>query len=40
VVAGRTLGSRLARRHDPARLLALALAVAAAMTGKRANISQ
>jgi predicted MFS family arabinose efflux permease len=29
VVAGRTLGSRLARRHDPARLLALALAVAA-----------
>ena len=30
VVAGRTLGSRLARRHDPARLLALALAVAAA----------
>ena len=30
VVAGRTLGSRLARRHDPARLLALALAVTAA----------
>jgi fucose permease len=30
VVAGRTLGSGLARRHDPARLLALALAVAAA----------
>jgi MFS family permease len=30
VVAGRTIGSRLARRHDPARLLALALAVAAA----------
>jgi MFS family permease len=30
VVAGRTLGSRLARRHDPARLLVLALAVAAA----------
>jgi MFS family permease len=30
VVVGRTLGSRLARRHDPARLLALALAVAAA----------
>jgi fucose permease len=29
VVAGRTLGSRLARRHDPARLLALALAVTA-----------
>src|SRR4051794_13309883 len=29
VVAGRTLGSRLARRHDPARLLALSLAVAA-----------
>lgn len=27
VVLGRTLGSRLARRHDPARLLALALAV-------------
>jgi MFS family permease len=26
VVAGRTLSSRLARRHDPARLLALALA--------------
>jgi MFS family permease len=30
VVAGRTLGSRLARRHDPARLLAFALGVAAA----------
>jgi MFS family permease len=30
VVAGRMLGSRLARRHDPARLLALALAVTAA----------
>jgi MFS family permease len=30
VVAGRTIGSRLARRHDPARLLALALAIAAA----------
>ncbi len=30
VVAGRTLGSRLARRHDPARVLALALAVTAA----------
>ena len=30
VVAGRTLGSRLTRRHDPARLLALALAVSAA----------
>jgi MFS family permease len=30
VLAGRTAGSRLARRHDPARLLALALAVAAA----------
>jgi fucose permease len=30
VVAGRTAGSRLARRHDPARLLAVALAVAAA----------
>jgi fucose permease len=30
VVAGRVLGSRLARRHDPARLLALALVVAAA----------
>jgi predicted MFS family arabinose efflux permease len=30
VVAGRTLGSRLARRHDPARLLALALAVTTA----------
>jgi predicted MFS family arabinose efflux permease len=30
VLAGRTVGSRLARRHDPARLLALALAVAAA----------
>jgi MFS family permease len=30
VVAGRTLGSRLARRHDPAQLLAFALAVSAA----------
>ena len=30
VLVGRTLGSRLARRHDPARLLALALAVTAA----------
>jgi MFS family permease len=30
VLAGRTLGSRLARRYDPARLLAFALAVAAA----------
>jgi fucose permease len=30
VVAGRTLGSRLARGHDPARLLAFALALAAA----------
>jgi len=30
VVAGRTIGSRLARRHDPTRLLALALAVSAA----------
>jgi fucose permease len=30
VLAGRALGSRLARRHDPARLLGLALAVAAA----------
>jgi fucose permease len=30
VLAGRTLGSRLTRRHDPARLLAAALAVAAA----------
>jgi fucose permease len=30
VVVGRTLGSRLARRHDPARLLAVALAVTAA----------
>jgi predicted MFS family arabinose efflux permease len=30
VLAGRTLGSRLARQHDPARLLAFALAVAAA----------
>jgi MFS family permease len=30
VVAGRTVGSRLARRHDPARLLSLALAVTAA----------
>ena len=29
VVAGRVLGSRLARRHDPARLLGLALAVTA-----------
>jgi len=29
VLAGRTLGSRLARQHDPARLLALALAVTA-----------
>jgi MFS family permease len=29
VVVGRTLGSRLARRHDPARLLAVALAVTA-----------
>jgi fucose permease len=29
VMAGRTLGSRLARRHDPARLIALALAVTA-----------
>jgi fucose permease len=29
VLAGRALGSRLARRHDPARLLALALAVTA-----------
>jgi MFS family permease len=29
VLAGRTLGSRLARRHDPARLLTFALAVAA-----------
>jgi MFS family permease len=29
VLVGRALGSRLARRHDPARLLALALAVAA-----------
>ena len=28
VLAGRTLGSRLARRYDPARLLAFALAVA------------
>lgn len=27
VLAGRVLGSRLARRHDPARLLALALVV-------------
>ena len=33
VVAGRTLGSRLARRHDPARLLALALALAVATAG-------
>jgi fucose permease len=30
VVAGRVVGSRLARRHDPAPLLALALAVTAA----------
>ena len=30
VLVGRTLGSRLARRHDPVRLLALALAVTAA----------
>jgi MFS family permease len=30
VVAGRTLGSRLARRHDPARLLAFSLTVTAA----------
>jgi fucose permease len=30
VLVGRTLGSRLARRHDPARLLALALVVTAA----------
>jgi len=30
VVAGRTLGSRLTRRHDPARLLAVALVVSAA----------
>ena len=30
VLAGRTLGSRLARAHDAARLLALALAIAAA----------
>jgi fucose permease len=30
VLVGRTIGSRLARRHDPARLLALALAVTAA----------
>jgi predicted MFS family arabinose efflux permease len=30
VVAGRVLGSRLAHRHDPARLLAFALAVTAA----------
>jgi MFS family permease len=29
VLAGRTLGSRLARRHDPARLLAFALGVTA-----------
>lgn len=29
VVAGRTLGSRLARRHDPVRLLTVALAVTA-----------
>jgi fucose permease len=30
VLVGRTLGSRLARRHAPARLLALALAITAA----------
>jgi len=30
VVAGRTIGSRLTRRHDPERLLALALTVTAA----------
>jgi fucose permease len=30
VVAGRTLGSGLARRHDPARLIALAIAVSGA----------
>jgi MFS family permease len=30
VLAGRTLGSRLARRHDPARLITIALAVTAA----------
>jgi predicted MFS family arabinose efflux permease len=30
LVVGRMLGSRLARRHDPARLLGVALAVAAA----------
>ena len=30
VLAGRVLGSRLTRRHDPARLLAVALAVSAA----------
>jgi MFS family permease len=30
VLVGRALGSRLARRHDPARLLAIALAVTAA----------
>jgi MFS family permease len=30
VVVGRTLGSRLARRHDPARVLAFALGVTAA----------
>jgi MFS family permease len=30
VLTGRTLGSRLARRHDPARLLAVALAATAA----------
>ncbi|HEX5087701.1 MAG TPA: MFS transporter, partial [Nocardioides sp.] len=29
VVVGRTAGSRLARRHDPSRLLAVALAIAA-----------
>ena len=33
VVAGRTLGSRLARRHPPHRLLAVALAVTAAGFG-------
>lgn len=33
VMAGRILGSRLARRYDPARLLASALAVAAAGFG-------
>jgi fucose permease len=30
VVVGRTVGSRLARRHDPSRLLAVALGIAAA----------